>query len=567
MIFVTIGTTEFDALIETMDKLSTELSEPVVMQIGRSRYEPKHCDYFRFVPSLTPYYEQASVVISHGGLGILTEVMNRQLPLIAVEDPNQPDRHQQQILQIWSENKHLVWCQDLGKITSAIIQAKAELDPYQAPECTVHTHIKDYLKQIEPKKVSHTTSKKRVCVIRLSTYFGDMSVQREVATLHDAGYETHVICMDALLSERVEGEVYQRELTVDGIHVHRMPTRRKKQGLVRYMFDYVSFFLLAALKVTQLHVERPFDVIQVNTMPDFLIFVALIPKLMGAKLVVMMQEPVPELWETMRGTPPPKPIKWMEQGALMFANRALTVTQQLKDAYVSRGARADKISVILNVPEMRFLASDDKNPPELPELPELPTGIPTGVSSSDDHFTLICHGAVEKRYGHDTMLGAVSLLRSQIPNLRLKILGAGSYEDEFVAQIKQLGLAEQVQFLGWVTLEQMVQEIQAADVGIVAQKSSPYSNLVQTNKMYEYIAFKKPVLASRLRAVEAYFNSEALQYFEPNNPQSLAEQILYLYKNPNRREALVNNAYELYEHYQWDNQKQIYLSTFEVLVR
>jgi len=103
VIFVAIGTTDFDALIQAMDNLSSSPPEQVVMQIGRSKYIPEHCEYFRFVSSLIPYYERASLVVSHGGLGIVTEVIERGQPLIAVEDPNQPDRHQREILDVWEQ--------------------------------------------------------------------------------------------------------------------------------------------------------------------------------------------------------------------------------------------------------------------------------------------------------------------------------------------------------------------------------------------------------------------------------------------------------------------------------
>ena len=287
-------------------------------------------------------------------------------------------------------------------------------------------------------------------------------------------------------------------------------------------------------------------------MPDFLVFATLVPKMLGAKIVVMMQEPVPELWQTLHNAPPPRILRIVEQAALAYAHAALTVTQQLKDVYVSRGADPDRISVILNVPESRFLESDEET---------------ADTSSASRHFSLICHGAIEERYGHDTMLEAVALVRPQIPNLRLRILGRGSYVDEFLARRTRLGLENCVDYLGWVPLSQMVHELRAADVGIVAQKSSPYSNLVHTNKMYQYISFGKPVLASRLKSVEAYFGEDALRFFEPGDAKSLAEGILDLYQHPAKRQALVENAHRLYDQYKWEKQKDIYLSVYQALVK
>jgi glycosyltransferase involved in cell wall biosynthesis len=287
-------------------------------------------------------------------------------------------------------------------------------------------------------------------------------------------------------------------------------------------------------------------------MPDFLVFSAFVPRLLGAKVVLMMYEPVPELWQTKHNSPPPRILKIAEQAALRYADASLTVTQQLKERYVRRGADGSKISVILNVPETRFLGLE---------------GMPGEPPARDtERFTLISHGAIEERYGHDTMLEAVSLVKAEIPEVQLRILGRGSYVEEFLALRDRLGLEEHVVYLGWVAHEEMIRQLRAADVGIVAQKSSPYSNLVHTGKMYEFIAFGKPVLASRLESVSAYFPEKALRYFEPNDPESLAQGILDLYRDSAERESLVKNAQKLYNDYRWEKQQEVYLDVYRKLL-
>jgi glycosyltransferase involved in cell wall biosynthesis len=265
----------------------------------------------------------------------------------------------------------------------------------------------------------------------------------------------------------------------------------------------------------------------------------------------MMYEPTPELWEERFKSRPPRLLKTVEQMTLAYVDRSFTVTQQLKEAYVARGASPGKIDVILNAPVASFL--DVKKNGSFP-------------APDREDFVLICHGAVEERYGHDTLLEGVALLGTQIPNLRVKILGRGTYVDQFLAKRKALGLNSRVDYLGYVPLAQMVEQLCGADVGIVAQKSSPYSNLVHTGKMYEYIALGKPVLASRLKAVEAYFDDEAIRYFEPGNSRSLADEILDLYLHPEKREQLARNAQRLYAQYRWDKQKSIYLSAYQHLL-
>lgn len=147
MILVAVGTTDFDALVRAVDELSPSLAEEVVQQIGWSRYEPEHCEYYRFVPSLAPFYERASVVIAHGGLGIVSEVLRSGRPLIAIEDPNQPGRHQREVLGEWEREGHLIWCKDLRVLPEALAQARVRrFEPYVAPECQIHLRIAEFLR-------------------------------------------------------------------------------------------------------------------------------------------------------------------------------------------------------------------------------------------------------------------------------------------------------------------------------------------------------------------------------------------------------------------------------------
>ena len=376
---------------------------------------------------------------------------------------------------------------------------------------------------------------KRICIVRHHTY--DLLVRREAETLRDAGFDVDVICVGA----RDKGNA----LTINGVRTYHVPIQRKKGGLIRYLFEYASFFLAAAWTLTSLHLRRPFACIQVNNMPDFLVFATLIPRLLGSKVTMVMYEPTPELWATKyNDLRLVKLLELVERLSLRYAHAIFAVTEPMKQVFVRRGCPARKINVILNAPETRFF---ERSVP---------------VEKDLAHFTCVCHGAIEERYGHDTMLNAIARVRSQIPGLQLRILGWGSYLDEFLAQVTELGLEEHVQYLGFVPLAQMVTELERADVGIVAQKSSPYSNLVHTGKMYDYFTFGLPVLTSRLKAVEAYFDADSVCFFEAGDAESLGNGILDLYQNPEKRRRLVENSQRLYDQYKWAEQREIYLSVY-----
>ncbi|MBM3189967.1 MAG: hypothetical protein FJZ90_14750 [Chloroflexi bacterium] len=146
MIFVTVGTTDFDDLVRQMDALAPSLGEEVVAQIGRGVYIPTHCESFRFAPSLDPYYDRARVVVAHGGLGTLIEVLQRGIKLIGVSNPDRYDRHQEDILRALSARDHLLWCQDVSDLAEALTEIDARaFRPYATPPCHIAEVIRRHL--------------------------------------------------------------------------------------------------------------------------------------------------------------------------------------------------------------------------------------------------------------------------------------------------------------------------------------------------------------------------------------------------------------------------------------
>jgi glycosyltransferase involved in cell wall biosynthesis len=90
------------------------------------------------------------------------------------------------------------------------------------------------------------------------------------------------------------------------------------------------------------------------------------------------------------------------------------------------------------------------------------------------------------------------------------------------------------------------------DLGVVANRKNIATELMLPVKMMEYIALGIPVAASRLRAIEYYFDDEMVGYFEPESVDSLAERILALYRDPSRRRNQAEKARAFLERYGWE---------------
>jgi glycosyltransferase involved in cell wall biosynthesis len=368
-------------------------------------------------------------------------------------------------------------------------------------------------------------------------------VQRVAEALGRRGFEVEVLCM------RENG--FPRTRIVNGVRVTGLPASRSRSSKIRHAFDYAWFFVLASATLTARHLRRPYAAVQVYTMPDFLVFAAAIPKLLGSRVVAYMNEPTPELFTTLYGTGRfHRQLEWIEQRVLRFADHAVAVTEDLKRRFVERGARADKITVVLNAADPEStLAGWSPSPP-----------------SPANEFVVITHGAIEDRYGYDTIISATKLLRAELPELRVVFTGYGSEADRLVELIHAAGLEDVVRFEGWVSNERLNDLLHTADVGIVAQKASAYSHLVHTYKMMDFWIFGLPVIASRLRAVSRVYGDDVIEYFEADNAEDLARAIRRLHDDQERREQLARQGRLAQERHGWAVQQRVFLSVYETLI-
>ncbi|XP_022965783.1 UDP-N-acetylglucosamine transferase subunit ALG13 homolog [Cucurbita maxima] len=121
MVFVTVGTTCFDALVRAVDteqvkqKLYARGYTHLLIQMGRGTYNPTEyhgedglvVEYFSFSSSIADHLKSASLVISHAGSGSIFETLRLGKPLIVVVNEDLMDNHQIELAEELAERKHL----------------------------------------------------------------------------------------------------------------------------------------------------------------------------------------------------------------------------------------------------------------------------------------------------------------------------------------------------------------------------------------------------------------------------------------------------------------------------
>ena len=387
-----------------------------------------------------------------------------------------------------------------------------------------------------------------ICVIRQGYVPLDTRVRREVDALVAAGHHVDVICL-----RRAGEPMLERR---GALVIWRLPLARPAGGLVRRVLQYGGFLFAAGIMAGGLHVRRRFDLVQVNSVPDALVFAASIPRMLGARVMLDLHECVPEFFAAKYCVPldsrGPRLMAVVEQVSIRFADLAITCTDQMRDRFIARGASPGNVSVVLNGAD-----EDVFDPNRFLEERERRSG-----------FGLISHGTVEERYGLDTIVGAVALLKEELPDIELSIIGEGSYRSELQQLAVERGVADRVSFSpGFLPLEDLVRAIARADIGVVAIKRDEFRDLSLCNKMYDFIAMGTPAVVSRTASVEDYFGDDCFEMFDSGDEEDLARAIRALMQDRKRHSQLAAAAAARASSHRWPMQRERYLGLVDRLVR
>jgi glycosyltransferase involved in cell wall biosynthesis len=380
-----------------------------------------------------------------------------------------------------------------------------------------------------------------------TNYRRDGRVKREAEALVEEGHEV------VFLACRQPGEP-NRE-TIAGVDVVKLPTAgNDRTSILPYMLAYFSFFAMFSLHLLR-HPLR-YRLIHVNNMPDFLVFAAWLPRLLGRPLIHDVHDLMPELFqekfESSEANLIVRLLKAQERWAGKFASAVVTVEERLKDILSDRGIPREKIHVLMNVPDERIFRQRAARPPKPADAP----------------LVLVYHGTLARRLGLDIAIEAVAKARQAIPRLELRIIGAGEVRDELIELRDRLGVDSLVTFSdGFVPVESVPSLIDDADVGIIPLRVSGGTDIMLPTKLMEYVVMGIPCIVPRTGTISRYFDDTMVQFFEAENVDSLADAIVRLSRDPVHRVALSEHATERFgKIYTWSEQKKVYTSLVKRLI-
>ncbi len=130
-IFVTVGTTKFDALVEFLDK-NLDQSYEVLFQISDGNYIPKNFPYIIYSDAINTLYNEYDYIITHAGAGTIYKLLDLNKKIIVVPNLDRIDQHQTDIADFVDTNGYAISCNDFKDIPHALeVLPKKKFNQYE----------------------------------------------------------------------------------------------------------------------------------------------------------------------------------------------------------------------------------------------------------------------------------------------------------------------------------------------------------------------------------------------------------------------------------------------------
>ena len=382
-----------------------------------------------------------------------------------------------------------------------------------------------------------------IAVVLYSYYATDPRPRREAEALQRAGAEVDVICLRKDKSE----PSYEK---LNGVNVFRIPLKRRRSGKLIYILQYAAFLTAAFSMLAAWSLKKRYKVVHIHNMPDFLVFSGLFPRVCGAKIILDLHDPMPELCQSIYGMKEDhfvvRWLKGMERTSIRFADLVLTPNIAFKELFTSRSCPAGKIHTVMNSPEAKIFH-------------------PASDAASDEsysftgkkNFSLMYHGLIVERHGLDLAVEAIAALKTKIPEITLHLYGEPTeYLQKILALAEERGVKDSIQFHGFKSLSEIASDISKIDLGLVPNRLSVFTEINFPTRIFEYLAMNKPVIVPSTRGIRDYFSKEEMLFFEPNNAADLADKIQWACENPDKLQQITEKGCQVYKRNCWEEERE-----------
>ncbi|MFZ4451103.1 PssE/Cps14G family polysaccharide biosynthesis glycosyltransferase [Salibacterium aidingense] len=159
MIFIVLGTHElpFTRLLDETQRLLEDgvITEKVIAQSGHTAFTSDDMTITPFLPfeEMEQTFEEARVIVSHGGTGSIITGVKKGKPVIAVprlkEYGEHNDNHQTEIVEQFQSTGHIIGIETPAELSEALKQAETfEPAPFVSGKDQILDMLRDYINRV-----------------------------------------------------------------------------------------------------------------------------------------------------------------------------------------------------------------------------------------------------------------------------------------------------------------------------------------------------------------------------------------------------------------------------------
>jgi len=334
-----------------------------------------------------------------------------------------------------------------------------------------------------------------------------------------------------------KGKFIVKEKVSDGITVYRCHVSEAyNKSFIGRLWAYFSFVMSSLVCILRL--KSKFDIILVTSPPLFVAITGIIAsKIKRTPFVFEVRDLWPESaidTGVLTSKPLIKLAYWLEKQAYKNARIVNALTPAFKKILIEKKHLPE--SKVLMIPNAADFSISEK---VISSFDNVAFRKELGVH---DKFVVTYVGAHGVANHLQQILDTAELLKDT--NVVFMLIGAGMQKQWLKDECTKRELDNSVKFVDPVSKERVFEYICASDAGASVLKKVDTFKTVYSNKTFDYMACRKPVLMA-IDGVsrELVETANCGYYVEPENPADFAEKIRLYLGNPSRVKEHGDNGY------------------------
>lgn len=373
----------------------------------------------------------------------------------------------------------------------------------------------------------------------------DTRVENEISALLEAGHSIHIACYSHERQPEIpEGLPYVIHKKYITPLVYKASVGSLKSNI------YFNFWRRFLGKICS---DYQFDSIHIHDLP-----LARLGYEFGQRFGIRFTLDLHENWPALLGisthtnTPLGKVLssdkQWIayEKKYVQLADDVVVVVEEARNRMIGLGAEPSRVHVVSNT-----LNLADFNFPEQEKDPS--------------YVTLVYGGGVNYHRGIQTVIRSLQIIPAKIPNIRVWIIGPGSYLDHLKNLARELGVESYVTFFGWMNRKELLMHVSRADIALIPHIKSPHTDNTVPHKLFQYMYAGIPILTSNCAPLERIVKETGTGLiFKNQDPGDLAECLFTLMKDDAFRKQVPGQGKKWIEKkYNWNQDAKILTAIYE----